>query len=158
MPLGKNDLNYSMNFKTVFHYISYLQYPLMLAVMYFMFKPYISGIDQLKGNPEMIYKSLNSALIFMGLAISFSSLQDTTKTQNKLSRKIWESPLKGKIMILVMCSMIGLFLILGLNGYYNSSSGMLKELCIGMLILGLGMFGLLKSMIEMFENHRKDKN
>lgn len=81
-----------MNFKLVFQYISYLQYPLMLVALYFSFIPYLSGLEKLRENLTLLFDNLNSALIFMGLGISFSSLQDTTKAQNKLSLNIWQNP------------------------------------------------------------------
>ncbi len=147
-----------MNFKTFFHYISYIQYPLMVIGLYFAFKPYFLEIEQLQENPDLIFKNLNSLLIFMGLGVSFSSLQDTSKTQNKFSEKIWKNPKKGKIMIAFISLMILCSLIFGLIGYFSTEVGVLKELSIGIIVLGLGMFGFLKAAIEMFENHRKDKN
>ena len=147
-----------MNFKAFFHYISYLQYPLMLMGLYFALKPYFYGTEILKENPDLIFQNLNSLLIFMGLGVSFSSLQDTTKTQNKISEKIWKSPRKGKIMIAVISLQILCFLTFGLIGFYFTKGGVLKELSIGIIILGLGMFGFLKAAIVMFENHRIDKN
>ena len=147
-----------MNFKTFFHYISYLQYPLMLVGLYFALIPYLQGMEQLKQNPDFISQSLNTVLIFMGLSVSFSSLQDTSKTQNKVSKKIWQDPRKGKIMIVLMSLMILFFLISGLVGYFVLEFGILKDLSIGIIVFGLGMFGLLKAAIEMFENHRLDKN
>lgn len=104
-----------MDFRKFFHYVSYLQYPLMLLALYFAFKPYFFGFDQLKEKPELVFENLNSLLIFMGLAVSFSSLQDTTKTQNKFSEKIWRSPKKGKIMIGVISAMIIYFLFFRFN-------------------------------------------
>lgn len=147
-----------MNFKLVFQYISYLQYPLMLVALYFSFIPYLSGLEKLRENPTLLFDNLNSALIFMGLGISFSSLQDTTKAQNKLSLNIWQNPKKGKIAIILMCMMILLFLLFGLIGYFSSEKGVLKDMSVGIIVLALGMFGFLKSAIEMFENHRKDKS
>lgn len=147
-----------MNFKVIFHYISYLQYPLMLIALYFAFSPYLSGIDNLRKNPNLIFLQLNTCLIFMGLGISFSSLQDTTKTQNKFSKDIWENPKKGKIVILIMSFLILLILLMGIIGYFNSVDGLLKDLSIGFIVLSLGMFSFLKAAVEMFENHRKDKN
>lgn len=146
-----------MNFKLVFQYISYLQYPLMLIALYFSVIPYLSGLEALKENPGLLFDNLNKALIFMGLGISFSSLQDTSKTQNKVSLNVWQSPKKGKIAIILMCMMILLFLLLGLIGYFGSEKGVLKDMSVGIIVLALGMFGFLKSAIEMFENHRKDK-
>jgi len=129
----------------------------MLIGLYFAFKPYLLGIEQLRENPDLIFKNLNSLLIFMGLGVSFSSLQDTTKTQNKFSEKIWKNPKKGKLMIASISLMILFFLTFGLIGYYFAKVGVLKELSIGIIVLGLGMFGFLKAAIEMFENHRTDK-
>lgn len=147
-----------MKFKVIFHYISYLQYPFMLIALYFVFSPYFSGIENLKQNPNLIFVQLNTALIFMGLGVSFSSLLDTTKTQNKLSKDVWENPRKGKIAITLMSLFIFFILTIGLIGYLNDFDGLLDELSIGLIVLGLGMFGFLKAAIEMFENHRKDKN
>lgn len=147
-----------MNFKALFHYVSYLQYPLMLIALYFAFSPYLSGIDALKENPDLIFQKLNACLIFMGLGISFLSLQDTTKTQNKISKDVWENPKKGKIAIILISMLILFVLILGLIGYFYSVDGILKDLSIGFIVFGLGLFGLLKAAVEMFENHRKDKN
>lgn len=147
-----------MNFRTFFHYLSYLQYPLILTALYFAIKPYILGLENFFKNPDLMYETFNSMLIFMGLGVSFSSLQDTTKTQNKFSEKIWKNPRKGKIMIAVTGVFILSLLIFGLIGYYFTKSGILNEIAIGAIILGLGMFGFLKAAIEMFENHRIDKN
>ena len=93
----------------------------------------------------------------MGLAISFSSLQDTTTTQNNISKKIWESPLKGKIMIFIMASMSMGFILIGMKFYFGTHDNGLKELSIGLIVLGIGLIGLLKTAIEMFEHHRMDR-
>ncbi len=150
--------NKQMNFKTIFQYISYLQYPLMLIALYFVISPYLLGIEKLKENPDLIFMNFNSALIFMGLGTSFSSLQDTTKTQNEFSKNIWANPKKGKITIMVMCLTILLFLIMGMIGYFYINDGILKDLSVGIIVFSLGMLGFLKAAIEMFENHREDKN
>jgi uncharacterized membrane protein len=130
----------------------------MLVGLFFALQPYLQGFEILKQNPNIIFKSLNNVLIFMGLSVSFSSLQDTSKTQNELSKKIWEDPIKARIMIIIMALAILFFLLSGLFGYFFLEVGVMKEVSIGIIIFGLGMFGLLKAAIEMFENHRKDKN
>jgi hypothetical protein len=61
--------------RKLFHYISYLQYPLMLVGLFFCYKPFISDINSL-------WVEFNRAMVFMGLGISMSTLQDTAKTQN----------------------------------------------------------------------------
>ena len=91
----------------------------MLLALYFAFKPILIGLDQVRENPAIYFENMNLVLIFMGLGVSFSALQDTTKTQNKLSRKIYQDPVKGKILIVAIIIMIGLFLGPGLQ--WNSS-------------------------------------
>ena len=96
----------------------------------------------------------NPKIIFH--AISY--LQDTSKTQNKLSKKVWESPKKGKLVLIIMASMAAIFLIIGVIGYIYINENTLKEISFGLIVLAIGLIGVLKSAIEMFENHRKDKN
>lgn len=137
--------------RSVFHKISYLQYPLMVIGLYYAIRPYIVGFDT-------FFENVNNLLIFAGLGISFSTLQDTSKTQNKVSKKIWEDPKKGKSLLIVI-SLTALFLIvLGMFGAYVSESDILREVSFGIIVLGIGLVGMLKSAIEMFENHRLDKN
>jgi len=90
----------------------------------------------------------------MCLGISCSTLQDTSKTQYELSKKIWENPKKGNIAITII-AMLALFIILtGLFGIYISKSEIIKQLSYGIIVLGIGFIGLLKAAIEMFKNHR----
>ena len=147
-----------MTFKRFFHIISYLQYPLMAIALYYAFKPYIDGLEQIKEHPDLYFESVNVMLLFMGLGLSFSSLQDTTKTQNKWSRKVYEDPIKGKIMIFTIILMITFALVRGLLGFFIFQDNRIHDLSIGLIVLGLGMFGFLKAGVELFENHRKDKN
>ncbi|MEM9671984.1 MAG: hypothetical protein AAF992_05280 [Bacteroidota bacterium] len=134
---------------SVFHYISYLQYPLLLVAMYYVYRPYIFKTDT-------VWQDLNTGLIFLGIAISFSSLQDTQKTQNKFSKRIWESPIKGKVALVIMTFMTFSFIVYGMFGLYFSRSEIVYELSVGIIVLGIGFVGLLKVAIEMFENHRID--
>ena len=129
----------------------------MFIALFFAFKPYFYGLDAIRENPAIYFENMNMVLIFMGLGVSFSALQDTTKTQNKWSRKIYEDPKKGTIFIIVIILMIGFFIVYGLIGYFSVENKAVNELATGMIILGLGMFGFLKAGVEMFENHRLDK-
>lgn len=140
-----------MNSKKIFQKVSYLQYPLMLVAIYFVMKPYFTGF-------ETIWEDYNFALIFMGLGISFSTLQDTTKTQNKFSKNVWQNPKKGKIALGIMAVITFYIILSGLFGIYFSESKILQELSFGMVVLGIGMIGLLKAAGEMFDNHRLDQN
>lgn len=137
--------------KNIFHRISYMQYPFMLIALFHTVIPYFSGFDT-------FWPSINQALIFAGLAISFSTLQDTTKTQNDFSKKIWQDPKKGKRALLLISLSALAMLVFGMYGFYVSRNEIVKEVAFGLLMLGIGYVGLLKSAIEMFENHRSDKN
>ena len=137
--------------RALFHKISYLQYPLMLIGIYYAVQPYIVGFDY-------FFESVNNLLIFIGLGISVSTLQDTTTTQNEVSRKIWQDPKKGKLLLSVLGATTLFLIIAGMYGAYVSTSENFKELSFGIIVLGIGLIGMLKAAIEMFENHRLDKN
>lgn len=132
-----------------FQVVSYLQYPLMLVALGYILVPYFKGFDH-------FWSSVNQALIFAGLGISFSTLQDTTKTQNEMSRKIWQDPKKAKRMLLVMSLTALVLLGTGLYGFMIARDGIVKEVAFGTLMLGISYIGLLKAAIEMHEHHRID--
>lgn len=146
-----------MKVKSAFQIISYAQYPLMLIAAFFVIKPYINGLEFLKENPNIFFLNYNNALIFFGLGIGFSTLQDTTKTQNNFSKKIWTSPKKGRKMIFLISLVTFSTLFIGIFLYYFSENDKLKELSFGVIVLGIGLIGFLKSAVEVFENHRSDK-
>ncbi len=138
------------NPRNFFNYISYLQYPLMVGGLVYSFMPFLYGF-------ESVWEYYNNTLIFMGVGISFSTLQDTTKMQNELSRKVWENPKTGKLFLGIISATTLLMILVGFYGLYSAEDTVLKELSLGVLVLGIGLIGLLKSAIELFENHRLDK-
>jgi len=97
-------------------------------------------------------------LIFIGLGISFATLQDTSKTSIKYEKKIWENPKKGKWFILMITLLTLLTLAFGIFGYFIAENENVKEVSFGAIVLGIGFIGFLKTAIEVFENLRKDKN
>jgi hypothetical protein len=141
--------------KSVFHGISYIQYPLMLVAIIYLIKGYYI-LFTIKDLP-LVFNDINTCLVFMGLALSFATLQDTTKTQNKFSRKIYEDPKKGKLFISFITIFTCILLVSGMVGYLKTEDNLLSEFSFGLLMLGIGFIGVLKSAIEMFENHRLDR-
>lgn len=131
--------------KQIFHLISYLQYPAMITGLIYTLKPYLDGVG-------VNLEYLNNALVFVGLGISLSTLQDTTKTQNKLFKLVRENPKKGKAIIILMSVITFLILVLGIFGIFFSGNHMLNELYFGLILLGVGLIGFLKSAIEVNEN------
>ena len=93
----------------------------------------------------------------MGIAISLSTLQDTKKMQNEMSRKIWENPKKGKTMLVALALLAFGCITIGIFGSSVSTNEALKELSFGVIVLGIGLIGMLNTAMDLFENHRLDK-
>jgi len=61
--------------------------------------------------------------------------------------------------MLALIGAMALFLILlGFYGIYVASSEIIQQIALGTIVFGIGLIGLLKAAMEMFENHRLDKN
>lgn len=93
----------------------------------------------------------------MGLGISFSTLQDTTKTQNKLSKIIYQNPKYAKAFIIYVILLTLLFLSFGLYGFLFSQNTNINDISLGLVVMGIGMLGMLKMIIEMAEYQQKNK-
>ncbi len=102
-----------------------------------------------------IWEDFGNVLLFMGLGISFSTLQDTTKTQNKISLRVWENETYSKRMILATSFATLVFISMGVYGFFSFKNAIPKEFSIGVIAFGISMIGLIKAMMEMAENHRK---
>jgi len=133
--------------KKLFHYISYLQYPLLLVAVFYCYRPFFDTL-------ETLWADLNKGFVFLGLGISFSTLQDTTKTQNKISKRIFENPTYARRFIIVIVIQIIFFISLGMTGLLFSDNTPMQELSFGMIVLAIGIIGMLKAAIEMAEHHR----
>lgn len=136
--------------RQVFQWLSYLQYPAMLVALCYAASPFFKGQGGL-------LEALNNALLYAGVGIGMSSLQDPTRTQNEVSRKVWEDPRKGYWMLWLLTVQALLPIMLGLAGTVLASSAALSQLSLGLVAFGLGMIGLLKTAIEMREHHRRDR-
>ncbi len=133
-----------------FQALSYLQYPFMLTALGYTLVPYFNGF-------QGFWSSVNTALIFAGLGLSFSTLQDTRKTQNDFSKRIWQDPKKGRRALILIALTALLLLLTGMYGFLTAREGVIKEVGFGMLMLGIGQIGLLKAAMEMHERHRIDR-
>ncbi len=136
------------NPRAFFHKISYLQYPLMVLGSYYVIHPLVDGFQN-------IWSDYNKLLVFYGLAISLSTLQDTTKTQNKFSERIWKDPKKSKMAIVYFSVFAFLLLVLGLYCLLGTANKNLNEISFGILALGVGFVGVLKAALEMAEHHQR---
>jgi hypothetical protein len=143
--------------RDVFQWGSYLQYPALLAALGYMVKSVwsIAAVSTAHWSP--VYDDWNYALLYAGVGIGLSSLQDPTRTQNEMSRRVWQDPRKGRWMLALLAfyalgTMAG-----GLAGAYLADSTVVNQLSLGLVAFGLGMVGLLKTAIEMREHHRLDR-
>lgn len=141
------------NLTQIFHIISYLQYPLILVAVWF-YIPFL--VSLFNGNAD--WTKLNYSLIFFGITVSFATLQDTKKTSLKFEKRIWRNPTKGKIVIIYIAFLVFSLLTFGIFGYFLASNKIFQEVSFGIIVLGIGFIGFLKSAIEVFENHREIKN
>ena len=141
------------NIKQIFHVISYLQYPLLLGAIWF-YIPFIISLS----NKNADWTKLNYVLILFGIAVSFATLQDAKKTSLKFEKKIWRNPTRGKIAIIFIAFLVFSLLTFGIFGYFLASNKIIEEVSFGIIVLGVGFIGFLKTGIEIFENHREDRN
>jgi len=140
--------------KRFFQFASYLQYPLLLLGLFYCCRPFLTDFFGVMANFDAYLIELNKAFVFLGLGVSLSTLQDTTKVQNKPSQWVYNSPRKTSIFLGLMTVLILLFLILGIIGMFGSNK-YLQELSFGFISLGVGYVGLLKAAIEMADYQRK---
>jgi len=136
--------------RQVVQWVSYLAYPALLVAFGYAARPLFNGMDGM-------LDAYNSALLYAGVGVGMSSLQDPARTQNRMSRKVWEDPRKGRWMLWLLSAQALLPIVLGLLGTALADSATLSQMSLGLVAFGLGMIGLLKTAIEMREHHRLDR-
>lgn len=142
-----------LSLRSVFHLISYAQYLFIGVALYFDVLFVWGAFNQV-----LDWNLINSMLVYMGIAISFSTLQDTQKTQNALSLRVWQNPTQGRFFLAVLGLSTLTFMVLGLVGMTLVQESVIKEVAFGMVVLGIGMLGMTKAASEMFEHHRLDRH
>ncbi len=130
--------------KQVLHLCSYLQYPSMILALYYVAQPLFAG-------SEIDWPDLNSSLIFVGLGISLATLQDPSKSQNKIFKYLKDRPKEAPSIIILMASITLFIMVIGLLGFFSVQNGALHELYFGFFLLGVGLIGFLKSAVEILE-------
>ncbi|MCA0177717.1 MAG: hypothetical protein LCH73_15770 [Proteobacteria bacterium] len=143
--------------RDAFQWLSYLQYPAMLVALGYVCKSMLAMPALRQTGWAPLFDDWNYAMLYMGVGVGLSSLQDPTKTQNELSRRVWQDPRKGRWMLVVLAAYALGTMALGLVGAYLADSTALNQLSLGLVAFGLGMVGLLKTAIDMREHHRLDR-
>ena len=89
----------------------------------------------------------NTGLIFLGLGISLDSLKDYKKL-TWLDKQVLHRPKLAKYYFALIAMIILGTIIVGAKGYFSAEKNNLKELSVGLIVLGIGAIGFLKSGIE----------
>ncbi|MBO9829328.1 hypothetical protein J7373_13835 [Xanthomonas sp. A2111] len=136
--------------RMLFQALSYLQYPAMVAGLVYAARPLFNGM-------QGVFDDWNYALLYAGVGVGMSSLQDPARAQNRISHRVWQDPQKGRLMLWLLSVEALVPIVVGMVGAYLATSTVLNQLSLGMVAFGLGMVGLLKTAIEMFDHHRLDR-
>ena len=147
----------SVSIRDVFQWVSYLQYPAMLAAIAYTAKSAWTASHMGPAGWSPVFDDWNYVLLYAGISVGLSSLQDSTRTQNDVSRRVWQDPRKGRWMLMLLSAYAMGAMVVGLMGAYMAESTVVNQLSLGLMAFGLGMVGLLKTAIEMREHHRLDK-
>lgn len=143
--------------RQLFQWLSYLQYPALLVTLVYTVQAVIAVFAIKTTGWAPVLDLANLALLYGGVAIGLSSLQDPTKTQNKLSLRVWQDPAKGRLLLWLLALEAFVPIVLGLVGASLAKDSAISQLSLGLVAFGLGMIGLLKTAIEMREHHRLDR-
>lgn len=143
--------------RDVFQWVSYLQYPAMLTAIAYTAKSGWSVSLAKSAGWSPVFDDWNYVLLYAGIGIGLSSLQDPSRTQNEVSRRVWQDPRKSRWMLVLLGAYALGAMVIGLMGAYMADSTVVNQLSLGLMAFGLGMVGLLKTAIEMREHHRLDQ-
>ena len=131
----------------VFHYLSFIKYPILIIGIYYFYKPFFSENSNLLEN-------YNYGLIFLGLGMGLDSLKDYGKL-TWLDKKVYLKPKIAKYYFSILGIVILSVIVSGIIGYFSTEKNTLKELSIGFIIFGIGTIGILKAGIQATKDFMK---
>ena len=137
----------------IFHYVSFLQYPFIIAALFYSYKPIIIGMDNF--DKTEIISNYNLTLLFFGIALSFTSLADIRK-RTKLSNKIFGTKKRAKRWIICICILILSTFTLAIYTMFFVIDENLKDLSIGIFVFGIGIIGLLRMNLEIIKTYQPE--
>lgn len=97
----------------------------------------------------------NSALLFLGIALSFTSLADIRK-RTKIGDWVYGKPKNAKRWIVYVCLLVITIFALGIFIRFFSDNDDLKGLSTGVFVLGIGAVGLLRMNLELIKSYQKE--
>lgn len=134
----------------IFHYISFIKYPISLIGMYYFYKPIFFG------NANLL-ESYNYGLIFLGLGIGLDSLKDYEKL-TWIDKKVYHKPKIAKYYFIFFGFLVLGLIASGVIGYFTKEDNVIKELSIGFIIFGFGALSVLKSGILATKDFMESEN
>lgn len=138
-----------------FHYVSFLQYPFMAIALYYCYAPLFKGLDNF--DLDSLIESFNLGLLFMGIALSFTSLADIRK-RTKLGDKVFGKEKRARNwLIYVSCLVLATFCLAIICRFFLNNEKF-ENLAIGIFVFGIGLLGLLRMNIEIIKSYQKDWN
>lgn len=133
----------------LFHWLSFLQFPLMLAAGYAFLRPlWDRGISPVE--------SVSGGLLWIGLALSFASLAEVT-AQSKLAETARNKPRVFSFWLIMLFVSVLLIFILAIYGLL-ARAGQERELWFSLLVLGIGMLGILRMCLSLVEISSKKRS
>lgn len=136
-----------MTSKKIFHFISYLSVLFYCWAIYFLIQ--FAEIVKLGNNG---WEQMNNILVLAGIGLAFSSLKDPNRNYNFISKRIRKNEvLSILIIILVTLSITGLILF-GLLTMFFSKTYRSEAIAVGTIVLGIGLIGYLKYIVERLKN------
>lgn len=124
----------------LFHYVSFIKYPILLLGVYFVYKPILFEEADFLTNT-------NKGLILAGLGIGLDSLKDYNKL-NWIDKKVLHKPKIAKYYFIILGLLIAACILMGMFAYFSTNENPIKELSIGFIVFGIGTIGFLKAGIE----------
>ncbi|NRB64237.1 MAG: hypothetical protein HRU40_14640 [Saprospiraceae bacterium] len=137
----------------IFHYASFLQYPFLGLALFYCYKPIFKGLNYF--DTDAIIDLYNTSLLFLGIALSFTSLADIRK-RTKLGDHIFGNKKRARKWLIYMCSLIIIIFGFAIFCKFFTNNEKLENLSIGLFVLGIGMLGLLRMNIEIIKSYQNE--
>ena len=93
----------------------------------------------------------------MGIALSFISLADINK-RTKIGDKIFGNSKYAKRWIIYVVMVLVTIYSMGVYTHFFTEKETLKDLSIGIFVLGIGMIGMLRMTLEIIKSYQADWN
>lgn len=128
-----------MNSKKYFNIISYFGIPFYLFGIYFLILFFLDHHN---------WELLNNFLILLGIGLTFSSLKDSTRKVSFITRQIFGNEILGILLVFFISALIVYMILFGLSVLFFSETYRSESIGVGMIVLGIGMIGYLKYIVE----------